>query len=213
MQAVGELDDDDTDVAAHGEEHLAEVPGLLLVHRGDLDGGELGHAVNEVGHGRPEELGELVLGRGGVLDRVVEKRRADGVLVHAQVVRQDERHLDGVVDVRLAGAATLVAMVLGGEAIGTLDLLAPLLVEIRRARRLEQAVVRRIGNPPLGVSRRRGGGSVLVGAHGSPPSPHTMIPKSGVMGRLTRARSSSGVASSAQAQNSEKARWARSPSA
>ena len=49
VQAVGELDDDDADVVAHSQEHLAQVPGLLLVHRGDLDVRELGHAVDKVG--------------------------------------------------------------------------------------------------------------------------------------------------------------------
>ena len=37
VQAVGELDDDDADVLAHGEEHLAEVPRLLGIHRAHLD--------------------------------------------------------------------------------------------------------------------------------------------------------------------------------
>ena len=60
MEAVGELDDDDANVVAHGEEHLAKVPRLLLVHRGDLDARELGHAVDEVGDGLAKEALELL---------------------------------------------------------------------------------------------------------------------------------------------------------
>ncbi len=32
VQPVGELDDDDADVLGHGQEHLAHVLGLLLLH-------------------------------------------------------------------------------------------------------------------------------------------------------------------------------------
>ncbi len=122
MQAVGELDDDDADVAAHGEEHLAQVQRLLGVHRIDLDRGELGDAVDELGDRLAKELREVGERGGRVLDRVVKQRRADDVLVHVQVVREDEGHLDGVVDVGLAAAALLVAVELRREAVGLVDL-------------------------------------------------------------------------------------------
>ena len=155
VEAVGELDDDHANVLRHCEEHLAEVEGLLLVHRGDLDGGELGDAVDELGHRGPEELGHLVERGGRVLDRVMEKRGADGVLVHVKVVGEDERHLDGVVDVGFAGAATLVAVELGGEAIGLRYLGALLLAEVGRTGLLEQAVVGSVRHAWT-LSRRRG---------------------------------------------------------
>ena len=155
VQAVGELDDDHADVAAHGEEHLAEVPGLLGIHGGDLDRGELGHAVHEVRDRLPKELGDLVLGRRGVFHRVVEQGGADGVLVHAQVVSQDEGNLDGVVDVGLARAAALVLVEVGGKAIGAVDLLASLLIEVDLAGGLQQPEVSRLRHGLLGLCLRR----------------------------------------------------------
>ena len=50
VQAVGKFDDDDADVLGHGEEHLAQRERLLLVHAVDFDVGELGHAVDKLGH-------------------------------------------------------------------------------------------------------------------------------------------------------------------
>ena len=54
--AVGELDQDDADVARHREEHLAEVLGLLLLARGEVDLADLGDAVDQAGDLLAEEL-------------------------------------------------------------------------------------------------------------------------------------------------------------
>ena len=58
----------------------------------------------------------------------MQKRGADGVLVHAQVMCQDKRHLNGMVDVGLAGAAPLVSVVLCGKAVRPVHLLATVFV-------------------------------------------------------------------------------------
>ncbi len=108
VQAVGELDDDDADVLRHREEHLAQVERLLLVHRADLDRRQLRDAVDELGDRGAEALGEVVEGRRRVLHGVVEEGRADRVGIHVEVLGENERHLDGMVDVGLARATTLV---------------------------------------------------------------------------------------------------------
>ena len=151
VQAVGQLDDHDADVAAHGKEHLAEVERLLGVHRVHLDGGELRDAVDELGHRLAEEVLEVRERGRRVLHRVVEEGRADDVLVHVQVVGEDERHLDGVVDVGLAASALLVLVELGGEAVGLVDLGHLVGGEVARAGLAKQRVV--VG-PHLGRALR-----------------------------------------------------------
>ena len=158
VQAVRQLDDDHADVLRHGEEHLAQVEGLLLVHRGHLDGRELGDAVHQLGHGLAKEVRYLRERGGGILHRVVEKRRADGVLVHVEVLAEDEGHLDGVVDVGLARATALVAVVVGREVVGTVDLCPLLVVEIGARGLLEDAEVRGVRDGGL-LGRRGSRGS------------------------------------------------------
>ncbi len=77
VQTVGQLHDHDADVLGHREEHLAEVESLLLVHRLHVDGGELGDAIDDLGHALAEALAHLVESRRGVLHCVVQKGRAD----------------------------------------------------------------------------------------------------------------------------------------
>jgi len=129
VQAVGELDDDDADVLAHGDEHLAQGVGLRLGEGLYLETGYLGDAIDEQRDLGAEGLLDLFERDGGILDGVVEYGGADGVAVHAQV-RQDTRDLERMVDEGLAALATLVAVGLTGEPIGTIDALEVRFVEI-----------------------------------------------------------------------------------
>ena len=74
VEPVGELDEDDADVLRHGQEHLADVLGLLLLVRQGAELGELGHAVDEARHVGPEALLEVAEVVVGVLGDVVEQR-------------------------------------------------------------------------------------------------------------------------------------------
>ena len=71
MQAVGKLNDNDADVLGHGEEHLAQREGLLLVHAIDFDVGELGHAIDELGHRIAKQAGNIGKRGLGILDGIV----------------------------------------------------------------------------------------------------------------------------------------------
>ena len=133
----------------------------------------------------------------------MEKGRADGVLVHAKVLGEDERDLYGVVDVRLAGPAALVAVVIGGETVGALDLLDALGVHVGLAGALEQPIIGCRGRLPHRRLVRRGGGGGL-GRRGDAPfgagsggrlfvhdqTFPTTVPKLGEMGLVTWAASS-----------------------
>ena len=71
MQAVGKFDDDNADVLGHGEEHLAKRKRLLLVHAIDFDVGELGHAIDELGHRIAKQAGNIGKRGLGILDGIV----------------------------------------------------------------------------------------------------------------------------------------------
>ena len=72
VQSVCQFDEDDADVPGHGQHHLAQVFGLLLGLGLELDLGDLGHAIHQLGHFFAEFPGQLFLGNAGVLDHVVQ---------------------------------------------------------------------------------------------------------------------------------------------
>ncbi len=84
VQAVGELDDDDADVADHGEEHLADVLSLAVFAVGELDFVELGDAFDDVRDLLAEFAVDVFGGDGGVFDRVMQQACGDGGGVHLQ---------------------------------------------------------------------------------------------------------------------------------
>ena len=117
VEAVGELDEDDTHVLGHRHDHLSVVLGLRLLAGLELDTRQLGDAVDERGDLLAELLAQRVELDPGVLDDVVEQRGSDGLLVEAQA-RADRGDADGMRDERLARAA-LLALVCGcGKAKG-----------------------------------------------------------------------------------------------
>ena len=97
VQPIGQLDEDDADVLGHGQEHLADVLGLLLFMAVGADLGQLGHAVDELRHFRPEALLDVVEREVRVLGDVVQEGGGDGGVVQAQL-GTDEGRADGVVD-------------------------------------------------------------------------------------------------------------------
>ena len=122
VQAVGELDEDDAQVAHHREQHLAERFRLRLLAALELDLVELGDAVDDLRDVRPEARRELVLGDRRVFDDVVQDRRHDGVGVDAQL-REDLGGGHRMGDVGLARLASLSAVGLGAELGGEADAL------------------------------------------------------------------------------------------
>ena len=132
VQAVGELDQDDPDVRGHRDHHLPVVLGLALVARLEGDPGELGDAVDEPRDLLAEVLADLLQARGGVLDGVVEQRRAERVRVEAQP-GADLRRLERVDDELLARLSPLVGVALVREREGALERLAGRGLAVHRA--------------------------------------------------------------------------------
>ncbi len=115
VQPVGELDDQDADVAGHRDHHLAD--GLGLGGGAVLDLVQLGDAVDEGRDVLAELAAQLVQGVGGVLDGVVQQRGADRLGVHAEF-GEDRGHREGMGDVRVARLALLVLVPVRGDLVG-----------------------------------------------------------------------------------------------
>jgi len=120
VQTVGELDEDDAQVARHRQQHLAEVLRLRLFLRAELDLVELGEAIDQLGGNLAEALGDLRLGDVGVLHHVVEERGDQRLRVEVPVGDQ-RTHRHRVADIGLAADAELAGVGIGGEVVGRLD--------------------------------------------------------------------------------------------
>ena len=120
VEAVGQLDQDHPDVGGHRHHHLAVVLGLALVAALEGDPGQLGDAVDQLGDLLAELVADLLEAGAGVLDRVVQQRRAErlGVEPHAGADLGDP---DRVGDELVAGVAQLVGVAVAGEVEGALD--------------------------------------------------------------------------------------------
>ena len=120
VHAVGELDQDHAQIARHRQQHLAEVLGLRLFLRAELDLVELGQAIDQLGGGLAEALGDLRLADVGVLHDVVEERGHQRLGVEVPVGDQlGDRHRMG--DVGLAADAELPFVGTGREVVGGFD--------------------------------------------------------------------------------------------
>src|SRR5882724_4602470 len=113
VEPVGELDHEHAEVARHRDEHLPEVLGLTLLARGEGQLADLGDAVDELRDLAAELALEVGLGRGGVLQDVVEQAGGHGGDVHLEV-DEEVGDLEGMAEVRLAGGA-LLPLVRGGR--------------------------------------------------------------------------------------------------
>ena len=117
VQAVGELDHQDTQVVGHGHDHLPEILRLPLLARGEGKLADLGHAVHELGDLRPEFPRQVVLGGLGILEDVMEEAGSDGGNVHLEV-HEEAGDFERVGQVGLAGGALLALVTHLGEAVG-----------------------------------------------------------------------------------------------
>ena len=158
VQAVGELDDDYANVGDHGEQHLADVLGLVIFAVGKLDLVQLGDALDDVGHLLAETLFDLVGGDVGVFDGVVQEAGGDGGGIHLQL-REHQGDLERMHDVGFAGRPLLPLVMLETELPGLADdfqvVAGAILVDL-----LEQAGELRVH---LADDGRTGSGEVLRG--------------------------------------------------
>ena len=120
VQTVGELDENDAHVAGHGQQHFAEILGLLLDLTLEFDLVEFGQTINQCCDWGAKALDQFIFLDVLILHHVVEQRRHDGLCVELPI-GTDFGHGDGVRDIRLAGFAHLTQMHFIREAVGFLD--------------------------------------------------------------------------------------------
>ena len=120
VQAVGQLDQDDADVLGHCHEHLAQVLKLLLL-LGIAQHAQAGDAVHQLGDRRAEFVFNLLIAELGVLDAVMQQRRADRIRIQPHL-DHDLGYRDRVDDIRLAVFALLPLVRRCGALIGRTDL-------------------------------------------------------------------------------------------
>ena len=122
VQAVGELDQQDPDVARHGHDHLADVLRLFLFPGAELEAVQLGEAVDDARDLGPEVVLDRLHRGDRVFHRVVQERGFERRGVEAEV-REDLGDRHRVRDEVLARLA-LLSLVRGlREREGPLDLL------------------------------------------------------------------------------------------
>jgi hypothetical protein len=100
VEAIGQLNDDNPDIADHGEQHFANVFGLVVFAIGKLDFIEFGHALNDVGDLLAKTAANLLSGNVRVLDSIVEQAGSNRGGIHLEV-GQDLRNFERMNDVRL----------------------------------------------------------------------------------------------------------------
>ena len=120
MQPVGQLHQQHADVVGEGEQEFAQVLGGALILRLRLDLAELGDPVDQPRDIAAEQFLDLLGRRDRVLDRVVEDRGDDRLVVELQV-GQDAGDLDRMAEIGVARRADLGAMGLHREDIGAVD--------------------------------------------------------------------------------------------
>ena len=111
MQSVADFDENDTDILAHGHEHLTEVLHLLLFQRGILHTGQLGNALDQGGNRRTKLTGNFIIGRIGIFNAVVQNRAENGIGIQTGF-RDDFRNRQRMDDVGRSILAFLIAMLL-----------------------------------------------------------------------------------------------------
>ena len=121
VEAVGELDQEDTDVLAHGEHEFAEVLGLLGAVGLEFEPGQLGDAVDEAADDRAEAAVDLGAGYPGILDDMSCRSAVTMRGGVETVAGQDVSHGEGVGDVGVAVFSGLLAVRLHCEHISGVE--------------------------------------------------------------------------------------------
>ena len=121
VQPVRHFDEDDTDVLAHGQKHLAQILHLLLRLGGCLHTGQLADALHNIGYGRRKASGYILMSGRCVLDGVVEQGGGNGFRIQMQLLRHDLCHSQRVGNKGRSVLAVLPPMMLLGKAKGRAD--------------------------------------------------------------------------------------------
>ena len=101
MQSIRQLDQQDSDVLRHRDQHLAKVLRLLLPGATELNPRDLSETLHQEGHPVAKQTLNLAASRQRIFEGVVEESGNDRVFVDVQV-EQDACHLERMDQVGLA---------------------------------------------------------------------------------------------------------------
>ena len=120
VQPVAQLDDHDPHIAAHSQQHFAQVFGLQLFDVGELNLGQLGHAVHQQGHFLAKGVGQVCQRGGGILYHIVQQGSGNALGIHAQIQHQPGNG-QRMADIGLAAAAAHPLVGSVGKIVGLFD--------------------------------------------------------------------------------------------
>ena len=109
VQAVGQLDQQDTPIVGHGHEHLANSGGLVRLLGVELETVQLGDPVHHLGHPGAERLADGLEGETGILHGVMEECGRDGLRVESEL-GHNGGHGNRVRNVGLSGTPELAVV-------------------------------------------------------------------------------------------------------
>ena len=110
VQPIGQFDEHYADVIHHGQHHLAQIFSLLFLAGREIDGADLGDALNNVSHLLAKFLADINDRYRCIFNRVVKQagRNRDRVHFH---FRENQRDFQRVSEIGLAGSAGLASMI------------------------------------------------------------------------------------------------------
>ena len=120
VQAVRQFDQDDADIVAHRQQHLAEVVCLGLGLGIEMQMGQFADPVHQVCHPFTKAPPDFVLGGRGILDDIMQQGCHDSLAVHMHL-GEDAGDFQRMMDVGFTAQALLPFMGTGTEFIGTAD--------------------------------------------------------------------------------------------
>ena len=121
VQTIGQLDQDDTDIFCHGEEHLAQVLCLhlhLVLGPGQLS--QLRDAVYQKRYLRTKLLRKLIQRHDGVFHDIMKNACRNGLLIHLKVC-QNDGNTKRVNDIGFTRFSFLILVCLMGNLVRFLD--------------------------------------------------------------------------------------------
>ena len=120
VQAIRELDEQHPHILGDGQQQLAKIFRLFGALGDEIQLLELGQAIDQARDLGAEEMLDLLLRGGGVLDRVVQDRSHDGGVVKPEV-GEDGGDFERMGEIRIARRSLLLTMSLHGVDIGAVQ--------------------------------------------------------------------------------------------
>ena len=115
MQTVANLNQDNTDVVAHGEQQLLEVLSLRRGLFAKDTTTDLGESIDNLGNLRPKHILDILCGVVGIFHHIMEQGRTDTGRTQTHFLAGYLGYRNGVHDIRLARQSAHTFVSLSGK--------------------------------------------------------------------------------------------------